>query len=97
VVIDFEGINNRIEALPVSAGDYRLIGPADGGLLYISDGKLMRYNGADQKTEEIMERVSGPGLPLMVKCLCTARAAIMELQSGPNQKPGTGKLEPRQP
>ena len=93
VVINFEGINNRIEVLPVSAGDYRLIGPADGGLLYISDGKLMRYNGADQKTEEIMEKVfwARP----------TADGKMFMYRSGsdygiakvaPNQKPGTGKL-----
>jgi tricorn protease len=93
VEINFEGINNRIEALPVTAGDYRLVGPADGGLLYFSDGKLMRYNGADQKKEEIMEGATG------VKP--TADGKMFMYRSGsdygiakvaPNQKPGTGKL-----
>jgi tricorn protease len=93
VSIDFEGANNRIEALPVPAGDYRMVGMADGGLLYISEGKLMRYNGADQKAEEIMERV-GWAKP-------TADGKMFMYRSGsdygiakvaPNQKPGTGKL-----
>lgn len=93
VTIDFEGINNRVEALPVPAGDYRIIGPADGGLLYISEGKLMRYNVADQKTEEIMDRVSW--------ARSTADGKMFMYRSGedygivkvaPNQKAGNGKL-----
>jgi len=93
VTIDFEGINNRVEALPVTAGDYRIVGPADGGLLYISEGKLMRYNAADQKTEEIMDRVSW--------ARPTADGKMFMYRSGedygivkvaPNQKAGAGKL-----
>ncbi|MDP2424367.1 MAG: PDZ domain-containing protein, partial [Bacteroidales bacterium] len=93
VVIDFEGINNRIEALPMPAGDYRIIGPAEGGLLYAGDGKIMRYNAADQKTEEIMERAS--------QARPTADGKMFMYRSGsdygiakvaPNQKPGTGNL-----
>jgi len=93
VAIDFEGINNRVEALPVPAGDYRLVGTADGGLLYISEGKLMRYNAQDQKTEEIMDRVSW--------ARPTANGKMFIYRSGEdygivkvatNQKAGAGKL-----
>lgn len=94
VTIDFNNINNRIATLPVPAGDYRIVGPADGGLLYItSEGKLMRYNPVEEKTEEIMERsfVVEP----------TADGKMFMYRSGsdfgiakvaPGQKPGTGKL-----
>ena len=93
VNIDFENINKRVEALPMEAGNYRMLGMADGGLLYISEGKLMRYNGADQKAEEIMEKVSW--------AKPTADGKMFMYRSGsdygiakvaPNQKTGTGKL-----
>ncbi|MBU2558210.1 MAG: PDZ domain-containing protein [Bacteroidetes bacterium] len=92
--IDFEGINGRIEALPVSSGDYRILGAVDGGLLYSSDGKIMRYNIEEQKAEEIMEK-SWSAVP-------TADGKQMLYRSGgdygiakiaPGQKPGTGKLK----
>ncbi|MDA3941988.1 MAG: PDZ domain-containing protein [Bacteroidetes bacterium] len=92
--IDFEGINDRIEALPVSSGDYRMLGAVDGGLLYSSDGKIMRYNIEEQKAEEIMEK-SWSAVP-------TADGKQMLYRSGgdygiakiaPGQKPGTGKLK----
>ncbi|MDP2238052.1 MAG: PDZ domain-containing protein [Bacteroidales bacterium] len=93
VTIDFEGINSRMEALPVSSGNYRIIGPADGGLLYASDGKIMRYNAADQKTEEILDRA--------FVAIPAADGKTMIYRSGsdfgivkvaPNQKSGSGKL-----
>ncbi|MDO5524131.1 MAG: PDZ domain-containing protein, partial [Bacteroidia bacterium] len=55
VQIDLENIQNRIAALPVSAGNYRLIGAVDEGLLYASGNKVMRYNIKDEKTEEILD------------------------------------------
>lgn len=93
VLIDFEGINKRIESLPVPAGDYRIVGTGDGGLLYISEGKLMRYNGAEQKTEEIMDRV--------MWAKPTADGKMFMYRSGsdygiariaPGQQAGSGKL-----
>ncbi len=56
VKIDFDGINGRIEALPVSSGNYTILGSVEGGLLYSSEGTIMRYNLEEQKTEEIMEK-----------------------------------------
>lgn len=93
VTIDVDGINNRIVALPGEAGDYRIIAAVEGGLLFSSGGKLMRYNIADEKSEEIMERAT------MVAP--TADGKMFMYRSGsdygitkiaPNQKPGTGKL-----
>lgn len=93
VTIDFQGINNRVEALPVPSGNYRIIGPADGGLLYVSDGKLMRYNAADEKTEEIMDRVfmaipSADGKSFLYRSGGDYGIAKV----APGQKQGTGKL-----
>ena len=51
VKIDFDGINGRIEALPVSSGNYTILGSVEGGLLYSSEGTIMRYNLEEQKTE----------------------------------------------
>lgn len=93
VTIDVEGINNRIVALPGDAGDYRIIAAVDGGLLYVSGGKLMRYHVAEEKTEEIMERA--------MAVTPTADGKMFMYRSGsdygiakiaPAQKPGTGRL-----
>ena len=93
VAIDVDGINNRIVALPGEAGEYRIVAAVDGGLLYTTGGKLMRYNVADEKPEEIMERA------MMV--VPTADGKMFMYRSGsdygiakiaPGQKPGTGKL-----
>jgi tricorn protease len=93
VVIDFNGINNRIVALPVEAGEYQLIGAAEGALVYLSGGKLIKYNIADEKTEDILEKVMSATL--------TADGKMAFYRSGPEygiikltagQKPGAGKL-----
>ncbi|HSW67613.1 MAG TPA: PDZ domain-containing protein, partial [Bacteroidales bacterium] len=93
VIIDFEGSNNRIEALPVPAGDYNIVGPAEGGLLFMNEGKLIRYNIAEQKTEEIMDRIAW--------AQPTANKKMFMYRSGsdygiakvaPAQKAGSGKL-----
>lgn len=94
VAIDFDNINNRITALPGAAGDYRIVAAVDGGLLYQSGGKLMRYNVADEKDEEIMDRV--------MAVVPTADGKMMMYRSGsnygivkiaPNQKPDAGLLK----
>lgn len=93
VTIDFDGLAGRVEALPLSAGNYRIIGAVDGGLLYAADGKIMRYNISDEKTEEIMDRA--------FMAIPAADGKSMLYRSGsdygiakiaPGQKSGTGKL-----
>lgn len=93
VKIDFEGVNSRIEALPMQAGNYRIIGMADGGLLYAADGKIMRYNVADEKIEEILDRAwtaipSADGKTILYRSGSDYGIAKVS----PNQKAGTGKL-----
>ena len=94
VTIDMEGINNRIVALPLKAGDYNNLVAVDGGILYIADGKLKKYNISEQKEEEILDRA--------IQVLVTADGKSMLYRAGgdfgitkiaPGQKADAGKLK----
>ena len=94
VTIDFAGIDNRVMALPVSSGDYAIVGRVDGGLLYSADGKLIRYNESDEKVEEIMEGTefahpSSDGKSFIYRS--GKNYAIAKVS--PGQKNGAGKLD----
>ena len=93
VEIDFNGINNRVTALPGEAGEYRIVGAADGGLIFMNDGKLMKYNIEEEKNEEILDRAMSASI--------TADGKMTMYRSGPDfgiikltpgQKAGAGKL-----
>ena len=56
MTIDMEGIADRVVALPLKSGDYRNLAAVEGGILYITDGKLKKYNIADEKEEDILDR-----------------------------------------
>lgn len=93
VEISFEGINDRIAVLPGEAGEYRLAGAAEGGILYLSNGKLMRYNISEEKSEEILDRA--------MMTMITADGKMIMYRSGPdfgivkvapNQKSGAGRI-----
>jgi tricorn protease len=93
VEIDFDGINNRIAALPGEAGNYRIVGAADGGLIYINDRKLMRFNLTNEENEEILDKVMTASLS------SDGKMAIYRtgndygiLKISPGQKSGAGKL-----
>ncbi|MFW6259716.1 MAG: S41 family peptidase [Tangfeifania sp.] len=94
VEIDFEGIENRVVALPPKAGSYRNLSPVEGGLLYIGGGKLHKYSIEEEKSDEIMDNVS--------QVLVAADNKTMLYRSGsnfgitavkPGLKPGDGKLD----
>jgi len=94
VVIDFEGINGRIEALPVDAGDYFGLSAAEGGLLYISGGKLWRYSIEDEKSEEIIDRVFNYSVSADGKMMLYQQGGDYGITKiNPSLKPGTGKLD----
>lgn len=93
VEIDFNGINSRITALPGDAGEYRIVGAVDGGLVFISSGKLMKYNIADEKNEEILDKVITASLSSDGKMVIYESGndyGITKL--APGQKAGDGKL-----
>ncbi|TNF42828.1 MAG: acetyl-CoA synthetase, partial [Bacteroidetes bacterium] len=94
VSIDVDGINNRIIALPLPAGEYRNLAAVEGGVLFINDGKLKKYNIAEEKEEVILERA--------IQALVSADKKTMLYRSGrdfgitkiaPGQKPDAGKLK----
>ncbi len=58
VQIDFEGITNRIVALPPKAGEYSNLEPIDGGLIYLNKNILEMYDIAEEKSKEIKDDVS---------------------------------------
>lgn len=91
--IDLEGINNRIVAFPLPAGNYRNLVPVEGGILYISEGKLKKYDIADKKEIDILDRTR--------QAIVTADGKHIFYLSGgdfgiakiaPGQKPDDGKL-----
>ncbi|HEX2921069.1 MAG TPA: PDZ domain-containing protein [Bacteroidales bacterium] len=94
VRIDFEGLNNRISTIPGEPGDYRISGAVDGGIIYISNNKLMKYDIAQQKSEEILGNVTNVTLSSDSKSALYSSAGeygIIKLTTG--QKAGAGKLD----
>jgi tricorn protease len=94
VTIDVEGINNRIIALPPKAGEYRNLVAVEGGVLYLSDGKLTKYNIPEEKEEVILEKAT--------QAMVSADGKMMLYRSGrdfgitkiaPGQKSDVGKLK----
>jgi len=93
VDIDVDGINSRIVALPLGTGNYRNLTAVDGGILYINDGKLSRYNIKDKKEEEILDKVrqfllADDGRSLLYRS--GNKFGIAKV--APGQKSGTGEL-----
>jgi tricorn protease len=93
VEIDFDGINNRVVALPPKAGSYRNLSAVEGGLLYIDGSKLHKYSIEEEKSAEIVDNVR--------QALVAADNKTMLYRSGgdfgitaikPGLKPGDGKL-----
>lgn len=93
VEIDFIGINNRITVLPGGPGRYRVVGADEAGLIYISGSKLMRFNLAEEKSEEIMDQVMTALLSADNKmAIYRSGSDYGIIKLSPGQKPGTGKL-----
>ncbi|HUX96587.1 MAG TPA: PDZ domain-containing protein [Bacteroidales bacterium] len=94
VEIDFNNINARITVLPGEAGNYRVIGTVDGGLIFISKGKLMKYNMDEEKNEEILDQVMTASVSADRKTAIYRSGrdyGIVKLN--PGQKSGAGKLD----
>lgn len=93
VEIDFENIQNRIVALPVSSGDYRIMGAVEEGLLYTSGNKVMRYNIKDEKTEEILDGASNGSLTADGKSFIYRTGKDYAVaKNQPGQKAGESKI-----
>lgn len=93
IVIDFEGLNDRIISIPGSPGDYSIAGAVEGGFLYISGNKLMKYNIEEEKSEEILDRVTNVSISADNKSvLYSAGGDFGIIKVAPGQKAGAGKL-----
>lgn len=93
VVIDFEGISNRISAFPLSSGNYDDLVAVDGGILYTSGRALHHYIIKKEKDELILDQISsysltGNGEKIMYHAGSTY--GITDLSA--DQKADVGKL-----
>ncbi len=94
VEIDVENITDRVVALPPKSGSYRNLQAVEGGLLYISNGQLQKYDIEKEESSEIMGSVR--------QALVAADNKTMLYRSGsdfgiapvkPGIKPDDGKLD----
>ena len=94
VTIDFDNIGNRIEQLPMPAGNYHIIGTTEEGLLYSSGNKIMRYNLKEEKTEEIIGGVGTGSLAANGKSLIYRIGKDYAVaKTEPGQKAGNNKID----
>jgi len=93
VQIDFDGINSRITAFPMAAGNYRNLVAVEGGILFIGGDGLHKFTIEDEKDEQVMDKVS--------QAVVSADGKMMIYRSGEDfgiaklttgQKSGAGKL-----
>ncbi|MFO8234718.1 MAG: PDZ domain-containing protein [Bacteroidales bacterium] len=57
IIIDTQGIHERVMDFPLSSGSYSNLIAVEDGILFIADGKLKRFNISKEKDEVIMENV----------------------------------------
>ncbi len=94
VAIDFSDINSRIETLPIPAGNYRLLGSVEEGLLYTAGNKVMRYNIKEEKTEEILDGAGNGILAADGKSFIYHRGDTFSVaKNQPGQNVNNGKLD----
>lgn len=94
VEIDFNGADERVIALPLSAGNYSIVGTNSDGLLFMSRNKLMCYNIAGEKSEEVMDGVSQVVPSANGSCFIYQSSEGYGIaKSVAGQKAGTGMLK----
>jgi tricorn protease len=92
--IDFNGVEDRIVALPIPSGNYNYIESVKGGVLYIREGTLYKFDIENKKEQSIFSGVFGiiPSADKK-KALYYSRGDYGIFSIAPGQKPGTGKLD----
>ncbi|MDD2550544.1 MAG: PDZ domain-containing protein [Bacteroidales bacterium] len=94
VTIEFDGINQRIMAFPLSSGSYWDLQPVANGLVYFNSDGMQRYNIKEQKNETIMPGIRGATVSTDgKKFLYNSRGDYGVASLAPNQKVGEGKLD----
>lgn len=94
MVVDVAGFHRRVVAYPLKTGGYRGLAAVKGGILYLREGKLLKFDMEKRKESEIMDKVGS--------YYVTANGKKFLYRSGrnygiadlrPGQKPGAGKLD----
>ncbi len=94
VEIDVDGLNNRIVALPLGNGNYRNLAAVEGGIMYVKDGKIKKFNISDKKEEDILDKVTQFLLADDGKSFLYRSGRNYGIAKvAPGQKPETGKLD----
>jgi tricorn protease len=94
VIIDFDGIEDRVDAFPIGAGRYSLIADIGGKVLFMKDKELRLYDLESRKDETIIKGVRVSALSADKKKLlyrADNKWGILDIK--PNQKKGTGGLK----
>ncbi|HHS13303.1 MAG TPA: acetyl-CoA synthetase, partial [bacterium] len=94
LIIDFDGFDTRVVAYPLPAAGYGNVKAVKGGLVYVKNGALHKYDMGERKESKIMDGVRNYEL--------TADGKKFMYQAGkdfgiadlrPGQKSGAGKLD----
>lgn len=98
VKIDFEGLAGRALALPMPSGTYAGIVGLDGGVLYITDGKIGSYDLDQRQQQDITVEpvLAGPAAiafnPNRTKMAYFARGVLGIVDIRPGIKVGDGRV-----
>jgi tricorn protease len=93
IIIDFDGIRDRVDAFPMETGRYWLIADIGGKVLFEKDEELRLYHLESRKDEAIIKGVRVSALSADKKKLLYRAAnkwGIIDIK--PNQKAGDGTL-----
>jgi tricorn protease len=94
VIIDFDGIEDRVDAFPIAAGRYSFIVDIGGKVLFMKDRELRLYDLKSRKDEMVIKGIRVSALSADKKKLLYRSGnkwGIMDIK--PNQKAGAGELK----
>jgi len=94
MIIDFDGIEDRVDAFPTGTGRYSLIADIGGKVLFMKDRELRLYDLKSRKDQPVIKGVQVSAITADNKKLLYRAGnqwGIMDIK--PNQKAGAGKLD----
>ena len=91
--IDLEGLSRRLVALPGQSGSYFNLEAVPGGLLFVHEGDLRKYDLEERESKTVLEGVSGYMLTPDAEKLLYRHAGKLHLAKvAPEQKVGSDTL-----
>ncbi|UCH98378.1 MAG: PD40 domain-containing protein [Candidatus Aminicenantes bacterium] len=94
VIIDFDGIENRVDAFPLKPANYNFIADIGGKVLYGKDREFHLYDLKSRKDNPVIKGVQRVSISADKKKLlykAEDKWGIIDIK--PNQKPGAGELK----